>query len=164
MANTNEKLVNVSLLDLNNELARNYIDTVDNSIKADVTDLSGKIDTLNGEKAVAGSVRNIAAEEVAAIVAGAPEDFDTLKEMADWLTEHSDDATAMNSAIKSNTDAITVINDETNGVVATAKNYADELNSAMDARVAALETASAPIATEEEIRALWAAKDSTESE
>lgn len=65
--------------------------------------------------------------------------------------------------IKSNTDAITAINDETNGVVATAKNYADELNSAMDARIEALETTSTPVATEEEIRALWT-KDNTESE
>lgn len=39
---------------------------------------------------------------VAEIVANAPEDFNTLKEMSDWISEHEDDATAMNSAIQSN--------------------------------------------------------------
>ena len=44
--------------------------------------------------------------KVAEIVAGAPEEFDTLKEMSDWLTEHSDSAATMNSAIQENTKAI----------------------------------------------------------
>lgn len=38
-------------------------------------------------------------EQVAAIVASAPDDFDTLKEMSDWIASHTQDATAMNSAI-----------------------------------------------------------------
>lgn len=37
--------------------------------------------------------------KVAEIVANAPEDFDTLKEMSDWISEHQEDATAMNTAI-----------------------------------------------------------------
>lgn len=37
--------------------------------------------------------------KVSEIVAGAPKDFDTLKEMSDWLTEHSDSAATMNSDI-----------------------------------------------------------------
>jgi hypothetical protein len=37
--------------------------------------------------------------KVSEIVADAPEDFDTLKEMSDWLTEHSDSAATMNSDI-----------------------------------------------------------------
>ena len=42
-----------------------------------------------------------AAEEVAKVVAGAPEQFDTLKEMSDWLLEHEDSAAAMNVEIQS---------------------------------------------------------------
>ena len=42
-------------------------------------------------------------EKVAEIVAGAPEEFDTLKEMSDWLIEHEDSAAAMNTAIQKNT-------------------------------------------------------------
>lgn len=43
---------------------------------------------------------------VAEIVANAPEDFDTLKEMSDWISEHEDDAAAMNTAILENKNSI----------------------------------------------------------
>lgn len=39
---------------------------------------------------------------VSKIVADAPEDFDTLKEMSDWISQHSDSAAAMNSDILDN--------------------------------------------------------------
>lgn len=42
------------------------------------------------------------ADKVAEIVADAPEDFDTLKEMSDWIASHEDSAAAMNSAILQN--------------------------------------------------------------
>lgn len=45
-------------------------------------------------------------EKVAEIVADAPEDFDTLKEMSDWIASHEESAAAMNSAIQQNTTAI----------------------------------------------------------
>lgn len=35
-----------------------------------------------------GSIRDIAASEVARVVANAPEDFDTLREIADWIQDH----------------------------------------------------------------------------
>ena len=38
--------------------------------------------------------------EVAEIVAGAPEDFDTLKEMSDWIASHENSAAEMNSEIQ----------------------------------------------------------------
>lgn len=38
--------------------------------------------------------------KVAEIVAGAPEDFDTLKEMSDWISTHEESAAAMNTAIQ----------------------------------------------------------------
>lgn len=37
--------------------------------------------------------------KVAEIVANAPEDFDTLKELSDWISSHEESAAAMNSAI-----------------------------------------------------------------
>lgn len=43
---------------------------------------------------------------VSKIVADAPEDFDTLKEMSDWISEHEDSAAAMNSAILDNKSGI----------------------------------------------------------
>lgn len=51
-------------------------------------------------------------EKVSEIVAGAPEDFDTLKEMSDWLIEHEDSAAAMNSDIQKNKTDISSLNTE----------------------------------------------------
>ena len=47
--------------------------------------------------------------KVAEIVADAPEDFNTLKEMSDWISNHENDASAMNSAISDNKTAITAL-------------------------------------------------------
>ena len=54
-------------------------------------------------------VNNKVTEGVASIVADAPEDFDTLKEMSDWLTKHDESAAAMNTSIKKNADDITAL-------------------------------------------------------
>lgn len=64
----------------------------------------GKLATLIGSVSGddAKSVRTISAEEVAKIVADAPEAYDTLKELADWLATHETDAASMNSAIQTN--------------------------------------------------------------
>ena len=49
------------------------------------------------------------AAKVAEIVADAPEDFDTLKEMSDWISQHEDSAAAMNSAIQQNATDISTL-------------------------------------------------------
>ena len=64
----------------------------------DDTEIKGKISTLQGTD-INKSARAIAAEEVAKIVAGADTAYDTLKEVADWISSHTDDAASMNSAI-----------------------------------------------------------------
>lgn len=61
--------------------------------------------------ATTAEVENKVTEKVAEIVAGAPEDFDTLKEMSDWLMEHEDSAATMNSAIQKNTADIATANE-----------------------------------------------------
>lgn len=70
-----------------------------------VSDNKAAIDTLNGDKTVSGSV----AYQIAQIVAGADESFDTLKEIADWITTHKTDATTMNSQINANKDDISAL-------------------------------------------------------
>lgn len=50
--------------------------------------------------------------KVSEIVAGAPEDFDTLKEMSDWLSTHEDSAATMNSAISQNASDIKALEGE----------------------------------------------------
>ena len=73
----------------------------------------GKLTTLIGdvEGDDAKSVRAISAEEVAKIVADAPEAYDTLKELADWLASHETDAASMNSSIQQNKTAIDNLTD-----------------------------------------------------
>ena len=108
----------------------NGVDTVEGSVKKQIADakkdLEGKItdsvynDTeLKGkvsanEKAIAtlngtgkGSVSKSVADAIASIVADAPESFDTLKEISDWIASHQTDATAMNSQINANKTDIT---------------------------------------------------------
>ena len=45
--------------------------------------------------------------KIAEIVANAPEDLDTLKEIADWIKTHANDAAAMNAQITANKNDIT---------------------------------------------------------
>ena len=68
-----------------------------------VAENKAAIDTLNGDKNVSGSV----AYQIAQIVAGADESFDTLKEIAEWITTHKTDAATMNAQINTNKDDIT---------------------------------------------------------
>ena len=69
------------------------------ALKKKIDDAAAQASTLVGEDA-SKSARAIAAEEVAKIVDGADASFDTLKEIADWISGHKTDAASMNSAIK----------------------------------------------------------------
>ena len=68
--------------------------------KTAVQAIDAKVTTLVGSDANK-SVRTIANEELAAqlIPAGAKESLDTLQEIAAWIQNHPDDASAMNAAI-----------------------------------------------------------------
>ena len=67
--------------------------------------------TLNGEGE--GSVKKTVTDEIAKVVADAPESLDTLKEISDWISSHESDASAMNSAIQTNkTDIATLKTDK----------------------------------------------------
>lgn len=80
-------------------------------LKSMKADIEKKQDTISFDGEYDAEVNKAATVEtvirkVAEIVANAPEDFDTLKEFADWLTTHGGEAAEMNSAIKQNADAI----------------------------------------------------------
>ena len=74
--------------------------------------------TALGGKASSSDVYTIAEtdakiiEKVTEIVAGAPADFDTLKEMSDWIANHEGSAAEMNAAIKTNSTNISSIQAE----------------------------------------------------
>ena len=78
--------------------AKATADADHNSLYNSIATVDDKVTTLVGSDTNK-SARTIASEEVAKIVAGADESYDTLKEIADWISSHKTDATAMNSAI-----------------------------------------------------------------
>lgn len=78
--------------------AKAYADTKvydDVQIKSDIKANTDAIAILNGESTVDGSVKKTVAAEIAKVVADAPEDFDTLKEIADWISNDTTNATKM---------------------------------------------------------------------
>ena len=77
----------------------------DSALKASVAANTAAIGTLNGTGD--GSVKKAVADAVAQIVNGAPEAYDTLKEISDWISSHASDAAGMNSQIKTNKEDIT---------------------------------------------------------
>lgn len=89
-----------------------------------VADNKAAIDTLNGASNVEGSV----AYQIAQVVAGADESFDTLKEIADWIAGHKTDAASMNSQIKTNKDDITALKTKVGDT-----SVADQIAAAVDA-------------------------------
>ena len=73
--------------------------------------LNAKIKELSGSGGLTQEeVEKIVTDEVAKIVADAPEDFDTLKEMSDWISTHENGAAEMNSAIQTNANDISALN------------------------------------------------------
>lgn len=137
-----------------------YVDEKTAGIASDasVQALTGKVNTLVGEDTNK-SARAIAAEETAKIVAGADASYDTLKEIADWISSHSTDAAAMNSAILALQRIVAGIGGE--GEKATVVAYVDDAIAALKigdyakaadltalaGRVSALETGKADKAT-----------------
>ena len=79
----------------------------DTQIKADVAANKAAINTLNGTGD--GSVKKAISDAVASIVANAPEAYDTLKEISDWISSHTSDAAGMNSQIKTNKESIAAL-------------------------------------------------------
>lgn len=53
-----------------------------------------------------GSIRKAISDKIAEVVSDAPEAFDTLKEIADWVGEHEKDALSLQQSISANANAI----------------------------------------------------------
>ena len=56
-------------------------------------------------------ITSAVAAKIAEVVANAPEDLDTLKEIADWIKAHANDAAAMNTQITENKNNIASLSD-----------------------------------------------------
>ena len=87
--------------------------TADEALQTQITANKNAIDTLNGTGT--GSVKKTVTDEIAKVVANAPEDFDTLKEISDWIDTHEDSASAMNTQIQANKNDIASLKTEVAG-------------------------------------------------
>lgn len=72
----------------------------DSEVKASIASNKSAIDILNGTGD--GSVDKKVADAVAGILDGAPEAYDTLKEISTWISTHGKDAATMNTQIETN--------------------------------------------------------------
>ena len=79
--------------------------------KADITSIPSKVSELANDSnyQTAEQISSTVTAEIAKVVANAPEDFDTLKEISDWIAGHENDASTMNSTISDNKTAITAL-------------------------------------------------------
>ena len=99
---------------IQNKVVTEKFNSVEAKVNANETTIQSHttaLATLNGEGE--GSVKKTVTDEIAKVVADAPESLDTLKEISDWISGHESDASAMNSAIQTNkTDIATLKTDK----------------------------------------------------
>ena len=79
------------------------------------TDIDGKVKTINDTVATKANASDVytksehnasVAAEIAKVIADAPESLNTLKEIADWINNHPNQVSALNTAIAANKTAI----------------------------------------------------------
>ena len=71
------------------------VDALDTATTGRVSVLEAAVEVLNGEATVEGSVKKQVVDAIAGVVAKAPEDFDTLKEIADWIANDQTGAASL---------------------------------------------------------------------
>ena len=74
---------------------------------------------------IAGQITSEVTAKIAEIVANAPEDLDTLKEIADWISTHTNDASAMNTQINTNKNDIAALQTSVAGKAAASHTHDD---------------------------------------
>ena len=119
--------------------AKEYTDSKiydDTTIKADIKANTDAITKLNGTGE--GSVSKTVADEIAKVVADAPADFDTLKEIADWIANDTTGAAKMANDIS----AVVGTDKGENGTPKSMRTVAEEV---ANAKVGAIPNASQTI-------------------
>lgn len=85
-------------------------------------------------------------DEVAKIVSDAPEDFDTLRELSDWIATHEESAAAMNSAIQANTAGVAALYAEVATKAPQSTTYTKtEVDTALDSKADTTDIPTVPI-------------------
>lgn len=138
-ANSTNKLINQSVDNKITEggyVTKNLLDAETARATAKENEIKAQVDIINGDSTTEGSFR----KAIADVVAAAPEDLDTLKEIADKLAGNDDLHTALNQAITEKADASALLNEVAratgveNNLKATLVNYA--LNSDVEEKLA----------------------------
>lgn len=138
-ANSTNKLINQSVDDKITEggyVTKNLLEAETTRATAKENEIKAQVDIINGDSTTEGSFR----KAIADVVAAAPEDLDTLKEIADKLAGNDDLHTALNQAITEKADASALLNEVAratgveNNLKATLVNYA--LNSDVEEKLA----------------------------
>lgn len=113
----------IDLIDEAKDSANDYTDEKVAEINGSIGDLDERVGnaelaivTLNGEGD--GSVKKQVADAIAAVVAGAPEDFDTLKEVSDWIANDTTGAAALQNTVAQHTKDIASHTESLAGLVA----------------------------------------------
>lgn len=105
----------------------------DSALQADITDLQSMDATLVGDlnalKALVGdtAVADQISAAVSAVVNGAPEAFDTLKEVADWVAEHGNTAADLISVVADQGEQIAALDTKIDAIGAISGTYIDAL-------------------------------------
>lgn len=73
-------------------------------------------------------ITSAVAAKIAEVVANAPEDLDTLKEIADWISAHADDAAAMNTQITENKNNIATNTSDISALKTSVAGKADKVH------------------------------------
>ena len=81
----------------------------DSQIRSLIQANTAAITTLNGDVNTQGSILNTVESRVQDVIDSAPADFDTLKEISDWIDTHSGAAATMNQNIQANASAISAL-------------------------------------------------------
>lgn len=134
-----------------NDFTNAYRDKVDDTYTKSETDtaLAGKVDKVSGKGLSTNDFTNTyknkvdntytktetdsaIAGKIAEVVAEAPESFDTLKEIADWIDTHADSASAMNSAIQANAANIEKKVDKVEGKTLSSNDFTDVYKNKVD--------------------------------
>lgn len=102
-------------------------------LATEVSNIKSDVTTLKGEDS-GKSAREIASEEVAKIVADADASYDTLKEIADWISTHADSAASMNTAIVELQKLVGTLPDTTEAT--SVIEYINELISGLESEIA----------------------------
>ena len=115
-ANSTNKLINQSVKDaVDNKLiesgyvTKDLLDAETARATAKENEIKAQVDIINGDSTTEGSFR----KAIADVIAAAPEDLDTLKEIADKLAGNDDLHTALNQAITEKADASALLNEVT---------------------------------------------------